>query len=220
MPLKQTIVLIGLSGNTLEILEAAEAEFKVAAILSDDPRHGADFKGIPLAPLARAHEFGDCLYLFLIGSEKSYPRRQAMIDALRIPEARFARLVHPRASVSGYAQLGHGAVLYPGAVVTSNAILGNHVMVLVNSVIHHDVRIGACSIIGSNVTLAGSVVIGKGCYIGSASSIRNGIRIGDGALIGMGANVVRDVPEGAVMVGNPARQIRTMTDPQPGPGRG
>lgn len=206
---RPSIVLVGLSGNTLEILEAVKAEFTVAAILSDDPKHGDQFEGIVVAPLRRAAEFGDASYLFLIGSEKSFSRRQQMIDALQIPEARYARVFHPRASVSGYAKLGDGTVLYPGVVVTSNATLGNHVMVLPNSVIHHDVSVGACSIIGSNVTVAGSVTIGRGCYVGSASSIRNGITIGDGALIGMAANVVKDVPPGAVMVGNPARQIRS-----------
>jgi sugar O-acyltransferase (sialic acid O-acetyltransferase NeuD family) len=202
------VVLIGLGGNTLEILETVQSRFAVAAILSDDPGHGGGFKGIPVATLARAREFGDATYLFLIGSEKSFPRRQQMIDALGIAEDRYASIFHARASVSGYAKLGHGTVLYAGVVVTSNAVMGNHVMVLPNSVIHHDAMIGACSIIGSNVTIAGSVTVGRGCYIGSASSIRNGITIGDGALIGMAANVVRDVPPGAVMVGNPARQIR------------
>jgi sugar O-acyltransferase (sialic acid O-acetyltransferase NeuD family) len=205
---KPSIVLIGLSGNTLEILEAVQTQYAVAGILSDDPRHGDQFEGIPVTPLSRAKDFGDAYYLFLIGSEKSFSRRQTIIDALQIPEERYARVSHLRASVSGYARLGHGTVLYPGVIVTSNAVLGNHVMVLPNSVIHHDVTIGACSIIGSNVTISGSVKIGRGCYVGSASSIRNGISIGDGALIGMAANVVKDVPPGAVMVGNPARQMR------------
>ncbi|MGV8988303.1 MAG: acetyltransferase [Cypionkella sp.] len=203
-----SIVIVGLSGNTLEILEAVKAEYAVAAILSDDPQHGDQFESIPVAKLARAKDFGDASFLFLIGSEKSFTRRQQLIDALLVPEERYARVCHPRACVSGYAKLGHGTVLYPGVVVTSNATLGNHVMVLPNSVIHHDVSIGACSIIGSNVTISGSVKVGRGCYIGSASSIRNGISIGDGALIGMAANVVKDVPPGAVMVGNPARQLR------------
>lgn len=203
-----SIILIGLSGNTLEILEAVQADHKVVAILSDDPRHGPSFEGIPIAPLAQAKSLGADSYLFLIGSEKSFLRRQQMIDTLQIPEHQYAIIRHPRAHVSAFAKLGAGSVLYPGVVVTSNATLGNHAMILPNSVIHHDVKIGACSIIGSNVTIAGSVSIGRSCYIGSASSIRNGISIGDGALIGMAANVVKDVPAGAVMVGNPARQIR------------
>ena len=35
----------------------------------------------------------------------------------------------------------------------------------------------------------------------------NGLRVGDGALVGLGSNVIRDVPAGARVAGNPARPI-------------
>jgi sugar O-acyltransferase (sialic acid O-acetyltransferase NeuD family) len=201
------IVLIGLSGNTREIFESVQAQFDIAAILSDDPAHGPAFEGIPVSPLSRAHDYGEAQFLFLIGSQSSYRQRAALIARLGLAPERYARIIHPRATVSRFAQLGAGVVLHCGVTVTSNAVLGAHVMVLPHSVIHHDVRVGDYSLIGSNVTIAGSVEIGESCYIASACSIRNGVRIGDGALIGMGANVLNDVAPGAVMVGNPAREI-------------
>ena len=35
----------------------------------------------------------------------------------------------------------------------------------------------------------------------------NGLEVGEGALIGLGSNVIRAVPRGARVAGNPARQI-------------
>ena len=35
----------------------------------------------------------------------------------------------------------------------------------------------------------------------------NGVRVGDRALVGLGSNVIRDVPAGARVAGNPARPI-------------
>jgi acetyltransferase-like isoleucine patch superfamily enzyme len=35
----------------------------------------------------------------------------------------------------------------------------------------------------------------------------NGVRVGDGVLVGMATNVIREVPSGAKVVGNPARQL-------------
>ena len=35
----------------------------------------------------------------------------------------------------------------------------------------------------------------------------NGLRLGDGRLVGLGSNVIRDVPAGARVAGNPARQL-------------
>lgn len=44
--------------------------------------------------------------------------------------------------------------------------------------------------------------------IGSGATIMCGLRIGHGAVVGAGAVVIRDVPPGATVVGNPARVVR------------
>ncbi len=51
--------------------------------------------------------------------------------------------------------------------------------------------------------------IGKYCQIGARSMIMPGIRIGDHSIVGAGAIVTKDVPPGSIVVGNPARIIRT-----------
>jgi acetyltransferase EpsM len=57
--------------------------------------------------------------------------------------------------------------------------------------------------------VAGNVRVGAGCELGSMSSIRQGTTIGSGCTIGMGSVVVADVPDHAVVVGNPARLLRS-----------
>ncbi len=47
--------------------------------------------------------------------------------------------------------------------------------------------------------------VGRRASIGSGAVVLGGVRIGAGALVGAGAVVTRDVPDGAVVVGNPAR---------------
>jgi maltose O-acetyltransferase len=51
------------------------------------------------------------------------------------------------------------------------------------------------------------VVIGRNVWIGAGAIILPGVRIGDNAIVGAGSVVTREVPEGATVVGNPARQI-------------
>lgn len=92
------------------------------------------------------------------------------------------------------------------------------------------VAIGARCVIGANVTIVDTdfhsldpsirstiedadnakvnpVVIGCDVFIGGGSFILKGVTIGDGAVIGAGSVVSRNVPPGAVVGGNPARQI-------------
>jgi acetyltransferase-like isoleucine patch superfamily enzyme len=64
---------------------------------------------------------------------------------------------------------------------------------------------------GVKERLAGPV-IGKGAKIGAHATILPGVVIGENALVGAGAVVVRDVPPNAVVVGNPARIIRQITE--------
>jgi len=52
----------------------------------------------------------------------------------------------------------------------------------------------------------------RGATVGSAAVILPGVTIGEGAIVGAGAVVTRDVPARAVVVGNPARVVRTLRE--------
>ena len=55
-------------------------------------------------------------------------------------------------------------------------------------------------------------IIKKGAKIGANSTILPGVVIGENALVGAGSVVAKDVPAGAVVVGNPARVIRQISE--------
>ena len=61
----------------------------------------------------------------------------------------------------------------------------------------------------NDVISKGPIRIGDGAWIGTSAVILDGITVGRDAVIGAGAVVTRNVPERAIMVGVPARQIGT-----------
>jgi acetyltransferase-like isoleucine patch superfamily enzyme len=53
-------------------------------------------------------------------------------------------------------------------------------------------------------------IVRRGASIGAGAVILPGLSIGAGAMVGAGSVVTKDVPERAVVVGNPARVVRTL----------
>jgi len=96
-------------------------------------------------------------------------------------------------------EIFHGAL---GTVVSPTAVIGRNVSLRQNT------TIGAKGFAGAD----DSPVICDDVTIGPNCCIIGGIRIGKGAIIGAGAVVVKDVPDYAVVAGNPAKIIRIMNE--------
>jgi sugar O-acyltransferase (sialic acid O-acetyltransferase NeuD family) len=120
----------------------------------------------------------------------------------------FLSLVHPTANISKRVAIGSGSVIMSGVTISNQVQIGCHAIINTNASIDHDCFLESYVHISPNVALAGNVKIGEGTHVGIGSSIIQGISIGKWATIGAGAVIIRDVPDYAVVVGNPGRIIK------------
>lgn len=86
-----------------------------------------------------------------------------------------------------------------GLIINSSAIIGDDVTIRHNTTIGNAKENGGCPVIGNNVNIgANSVIIGE-------------ITIGDNSVIAAGSVVIKDVPSGVLVAGNPAKIIKSLT---------
>lgn len=148
-------------------------------------------------------------YLVMKNKKASYEK----IKSLNIPNEKFINLIHPTAIVpKGYCKLGNGVLFSPLSQLSPDTTVSSNCILLPNSFLGHNSFMDEYSSIATNSVVGAHVHIGKGVHVGSNATIRETVRIGDYSFIGMGAVVLEDVPDYAVVVGNPAKILRYNKD--------
>jgi acetyltransferase-like isoleucine patch superfamily enzyme len=136
-------------------------------------------------------------------------------------------IVGDQACVRERCVVGDDVVIGRGSLVENDTTIGAltriqaHAYITAYSELEEEVFIAPC-VATTNDNFMGRTerrhelmkgpTIRRGARVGGAAVLCPGVEIGEEAFIGAGAVVVRDVPPRAVMVGNPARQIRNVPD--------
>jgi sugar O-acyltransferase (sialic acid O-acetyltransferase NeuD family) len=201
-----SLLIFGAGGHGRVVADAALHTGQWQRLLASD-RDPARCSGELLAGvvLMRADEAGAVATAVhvAIGNAAGREREVAALAA-----ARLATVAHPRASVSGQAQVAAGCFIAAQAVVAPGARLGTAVIVNHGAVVDHDVTVGDFSHIAPLAALGGGVQIGRRVLVGSGASILPGVRVGDDVVIGAGAVVVDHLPEPGVYAGIPAARLK------------
>jgi carbonic anhydrase/acetyltransferase-like protein (isoleucine patch superfamily) len=128
--------------------------------------------------------------------------------------------VAPDAHVMGRVQLGEDVGIWFGAVLRGDNELirvGRDTNIQEHAMLHTDMgfpmEIGEGCTIGHGAILHGCI-LGDNVLVGMGAIVLNGAKIGAGSLVGAGALVTegREFPPRSLIVGSPAKAIRTLDD--------
>ncbi len=203
-------VIVGTGGMGRELLgwiagcsAATRDRFRTTAFISEGGDDGSVIHGVPVL---HPDQWIDSPPRFVIAfADPAKKKRLAQELEARgwIPEI----FIHESAVVGLATSIGRGTIICPFCRISSDSEIGEHVLVNGGSGIGHDATVGSYSSLLGSVSVNGNARVGEGVLLGAGSMIYPGKRVGNWATIGLASVVLRNVPDGATMFGNPATRI-------------
>lgn len=198
--------LIGGNGHCkviIDIIQKSNLEI-IEAIFDDNPQTEQIFN-IPVIKTPKPNFFLSKFLIISIGNNKIRKKIANHITS------NYLTAIHPSSVIGTNVIIADGTVIMANAVLNPNVKVGKHCIINSGSIIEHDCILENFVHISPNAALAGNVYIGEGTHIGIGAAIIQGVRIGKWVTIGAGAVIINDVPDYAIIVGNPGKIIKYNT---------
>lgn len=209
-------IIWGSSGHAMVLGDILRKQGKpVVALFDNDTKAQPAFEGVDIfygrsgfeSWLEGRRNLRDFRFLIAIGGARGGDRL-ALSDYLRSCGVAPGTLVSELASVSPSASIGAGSQILNSALIAARVSLGRECIVNHGAQVDHESSLGDGVHLAPGAVLCGCVRVGDRAFLGASCVVLPRLEIGDGATVGAGAVVTRNVPVGATVVGNPARQIK------------
>jgi acetyltransferase EpsM len=175
-------------------------EYRPQVIFDDAPKQD-NILEVPLRKYSNEELSSEPLFI-TVGNNGVRKRIASTFDT------EFPTFIHPSVVTYPSASIGMGSVVLPNAVIDAGVKIGDFCIVNNNATVSHNVHLHNYVHIAIQAAITGGVTIGEGSFIGSGAIILPEITIGKWAVIGAGSVVTKNVPDGAVVYGNPAKIIK------------
>ena len=194
--------LYGASGHGKVVVDILKSKnIIISGILDDNPK--IEFmSNIPVLKFVETKISSDNEIIISIGDNRIRKKIASNLNTS------FFTALHASSIISEYATIKKGSVVMAGVIINSSVKIGEHCIINSGAIIEHDCEIGNYCHISPNASLAGNVNVGEGTHIGIGACIIQGVKIGKWVTIGAGSVIINDIPDFAVVVGNPGKTIK------------
>jgi sugar O-acyltransferase (sialic acid O-acetyltransferase NeuD family) len=197
------VYLYGASGHAKVIIETLEsAQETIGGLIDRNPDITSLLGYTVFQKIPESFDAKEDTIIVSIGGNTI---RKKIVKQLNVS---FITTIHPSTNLSKRTVIGEGTVIMAGVSVNADCKVGSHVILNTNCSIDHDCEIGDFVHLSPNIALAGDVTVGEGTQVGIGACVIQGIKIGKWATIGAGSTIINDVPDYAIVVGNPGRVIK------------
>jgi acetyltransferase EpsM len=214
-PAKHKLVIWGASGPALVVADIIRLrnEYEIVGYLDNlnPQRKGTDFGGAKV--LGGDEELDDLLSAGVRHMIFAFQNNQARLRLAEMAKAKGFQLVtalHPTASVAVDVVIGAGTVVRAQSAIGPETRIGENCIIGYGAMISHSCTIADGVHISSGVNVAGSTRIGCASWIAMGATVIDPVQVGRNALVGAGAVVTRDIPDGVVAYGVPAKIVRRL----------
>lgn len=132
----------------------------------------------------------------------------AVNEALSMGCKPYDILIDKTSDLPIYFEHGSGCFINKRVTIGSTAKIGHFVTINRGAILGHHLTIEDFVSIGPGVISGGNVTIKEKSLIGTGAVILPKITVGSNAIVGAGTVVTKDVPDNAIVVGNPGKIIK------------
>jgi UDP-N-acetylbacillosamine N-acetyltransferase len=207
------LVLWGTSSHARVIADIIrlKGDYEIVGFLDDisPHRHHTEFCG---ATILGGREQLDILkdqnvhhLLMAFGNNRA---RLSLSQLARSKGYALATAIHPMTAIAADVEVAEGTVVMAGTVVNAGAKIGENAIINSSACVEHECVIRDGAHVSAGVRLGGNVTVGEATTVEMGAIVGARVIIGADSVIGAGAVVLKDIPDGVLAYGVPARVIR------------
>lgn len=211
---EKQLIVVGGTGQAKVIRSILDQEnYKILGIFDDTSNLASPFVDVEiLGKLCDIKKFADAIpeeifFTIAVGNPHGL-LRISLSKKLERNNLLPISLISKTAFIDKNVQIGDGIQVMPNSTIMYGAKIGKQCIINTKSSIDHDCIIEDGCEVGPGATLCGNVVMKTNSWIGAGATVLPRVEIGKNSIVGAGSVVVKSVPDNAVVVGNPARELR------------